>query len=356
MKISSTKNISQKTGLPPGSLVHVGNHMHGHTDIEIIQFNEDSLVEIIPKSADECFKHLSPDTLTWIRVTGLGEIDKIEKIGSDFGIHPLLLEDILNTSHRISIEDFESYICTIFKTLSYDEPAGHIERDQVSLIFGESFVISFQEKPDNIFDPIIDHIRNPKSRLRKMKSDYLFYSLMDMVVDNYFVLVEKLGDMLEVLEEEIIENPGYATINKLHLMKREMIHLRKAVWPFREVLNRLQRSDSELIYDTTLMYFKDVYDHIIQVLDTIESFRDILSGMVDIYISISGNKMNEIMKVLTIMSTIFIPLTFLAGVYGMNFKYMPELELPWFYPWFFYGMLAAIALSMLAFFKKKKWI
>jgi magnesium transporter len=240
--------------------------------------------------------------------------------------------------------------------LHYLDQSGEIEAEQVSLILGQNFLFSFQEgKKGDLFDPIRERIRNGKGRIRKMGADYLAYALIDAVVDHYFIILEKLGERIEVLEEALVAQPTTRTLHEIHNLKREMIFLRKAIWPLREVINSLARGESSLIQESTRVYLRDVYDHTIQVIDTIETFRDMVSGMLDIYLSSVSNRLNSVMKVLTIIATVFMPLTFLAGVYGMNFKHMPELEWRWGYP-VIWAVMIAIGVFMLIYFRKKKWL
>ena len=354
--VKHIKKRSEKSGLPPGSLVHVGQKKSEKVKITIIDYNEEILREKEAKTVEECFPFKDEPTVTWINIDGLHQVDIIEKIGKYFDVHPLLLEDILNTEQRPKMEDFDDYIFIVLRMLECkNEKNWILTSEQMSLIIGKNFVISFQESEGDIFDPVRDRIRNGKGKIRKMGPDFLAYSLMDAIVDGYFIILEKLGEKIEDIEDELMTNPTRETLKIIHGLKRDMIYLRKSVWPFREVISNLERGESKLIKETTSIYLKDIYDHTIQVIDTIESFRDMLSGMLDIYLSSISNRMNEIMKVLTIIATIFIPLTFLVGVYGMNFKYMPELELPWSYPalWFF---MITLGVSMLVYFKKRKWI
>ena len=252
--------------------------------------------------------------------------------GSATDFHPLVLEDILNTDQRPKMEEYGDYLYIVLKMLHDKGKGNQIEAEQVSLVLGPNFVFSFQESGGDVFDQIRERLRTGKGRLRKMGADYLAYTLVDAIVDYYFVILEKLGERIELLEEELVAHPRTETLKEIHTLKREMIFLRKAVWPLREVISGLQRGESPLVQKTTGIYLRDVYDHTIQVIDTIETFRDMLSGVLDIYLSSVSNRLNPVMKVLTIIATVFMPLTFLAGVYGMNFKYMPELEWRWGYP------------------------
>jgi len=323
--------------------------------ITIIDYDESHVEDKEAKRIEECFPFTDKPTVTWININGLHQLDIIEKIGEHFNVHPLVLEDIVNTGQRPKIEDFVDYIFVTLKMLRYSDEEKETKAEQVSLILGSNFVISFQENEGDVFDPIRQRIEADKGRIRKMGADYLAYALMDAIVDNYFTILEKLGDRIEDFEEELVVNPKPETLQAIHHLKREMIFLRKSVWPLREVINRLERWESSLINKSTAIYFRDVYDHTIQVIDSVETFRDMLSGMLDIYLSSISNRMNEVMKVLTIIATIFIPLTFIAGVYGMNFRFMPELEMPIGYPVVLLVMLF-IGILMFAYFRKKKWL
>lgn len=265
------------------------------------------------------------------------------------------MEDIANTGQRPKIEDFVDYIFVVLKMLDYDEKESEITVEQLSLILGPSWAISFQENVGDVFDPIRERIRGDQGRIRKMGSDYLVYALIDAVVDNYFIALERIGEKIEDIEDELVANPVPETLRAIHNLKRQMIVLRKSVWPLREVISRLERWESKLISKSTDIYLRDVYDHTIQVIDAIETYRDMLSGMLDIYLSSVSNRMNEVMKVLTIIATIFIPLTLVAGIYGMNFNYMPELKLSWGYP-LVLSIMLAIGIVMLLYFRKKKWL
>ena len=307
------------------------------------------------KDVEECFPFRDKPTVTWINIDGVDRVDVIEKLGKHFNLHPLALEDIVNTGQRPKMEDFLDYILLVLKMLYHDEKEGEFKAEQISLILGPNWVISFQENAGDVFDPIRERIRSDKGRIRKMGADYLVYALMDAIVDNYFIILEKIGENIEEIEDNLVTNPAPETLQALHNLKRQMIFLRKSVWPLREVISRLERWESQLVNKSTDIYLRDLYDHTIQVIDAIETFRDMLSGMLDIYLSSVSNRMNEVMKVLTIIATIFIPLTFVAGLYGMNFKFMPELEWPWGYP-FVLLVMFAIGILMVIYFRKKKWV
>ncbi len=352
-----TKKRSKKSGLPPGSLIHIGEKRVEAVKITAMDYDETLLQEEEIKSLDRCIPLKEKPTVTWINVEGVHQVDVLEKLGNCFGLHPLIMEDILNTDQRPKMEDFGGYIYIVLKMLNYNENRKEIVAEQISLVLGNNFVISFQEGVEgDVFNPIRERIRGAKGKIRKLGADYLAYNLLDIIVDNYFVILEKLGEDIESIEEELVRNPAKETLLKIHALKREMIFLRRAVWPLREVISRMERGDSPfLINEITRIYLRDVYDHAIQVIDTIEIFREMLSGMLDIYLSSISNRLNEVMKVLTIIATIFMPLTFIAGIYGMNFKYMPELEWRWGY-FVVLFIMAAVGGIMVVYFKRKKWL
>jgi len=349
------KRISEKAGLPPGTLVHVGEEKVEKTKITMLNYDELHLQEEELETIDECLPVKDRPTVRWINVDGLHQVEILETIGGCFGLHPLVLEDILNTGQRPKMEDFGDYIYIVLKMLHSEDENDEIAEEQLSLILGPSFVLSFQEREGDVFSAIRERIRNGRGRIRKMGADYLAYALLDSVVDNYFIVLEKLGEKIEFLEEELVANPTTETLHIIHGLKRDMIFLRKSVWPLREIISGLERGESALIQESTGVYLRDVYDHTIQVIDTVETFRDIISGMLDIYLSSVSNRMNEVMKVLTIIATIFIPLTLVVGVYGMNFQYMPELGWRWGYPIVWLVMLAIGGL-MLVYFRRKRWL
>lgn len=349
------RKVSKKAGLAPGTLVHIGEKKVTKVRIKILDYDETHLEEREVDTVEECFPFKEKPTVTWINIIGLHEVEVIEKIGKHFDLHPLLLEDVVNTEQRPKMEDFESSIFLVLKTLSHSEKDNGIAIEQVSVVIGSNFVISFQEREEDVFEAIRDRIRKSKGRIRKAGADYLAYALLDATVDSYFAILEKFGEQIEDTETELATNPTPETMHTIRSMKKEMIFLRKSVWPLREVVSALQRAESPLIAQSTGAYLRDLYDHTIQVIDTVESFRDMVSGMLDIYLSSISNKMNEVMKVLTIFAAIFIPLTFVAGIYGMNFEFMPELK--WRFGYFVaLAVMVSIAGGLLIHFKRKKWL
>lgn len=352
---------SQKTGLSPGSFVHIGYKRAEEVKITVINYDSEKFEELRPESVAECARFKDLPSVTWINVDGLHDVKLIEEIGNYYGLHPLTIEDILNTGQRSKLDVFEQHIYIVVKMHRYNPASRGIETEQVSLILGQDFLLTFQELAGDSFDPVRSRLRNGKGRIRKLGADYLGYALLDSIVDQYFTVLENVGEEIEDLEMGLVKNQEPATLQRIQFHKREMLLLRKSIWPLRELISSLQREDDiTFISDSIDIYIKDLYDHTIQVIDTIEIFRDILSGMIDIYMSSINNRMNEIMKVLTIYAAIFIPLTLVAGIYGMNFDTakspfnMPELGWYFGYP-FALGIMLVIGVSMAVYFKIKKW-
>lgn len=349
------KKKSQKAGLPPGTLVHIGDKKVEKATISVITYDENTSSASKLKNIAEYTPKLGEDAVTWLNVSGIHDLDIIHRVGKIFDLHPLLMEDVVSTDQRPKMEDYGNYAYITLKMLYFRKDGTEIITEQVSIILGKNYVLTFQEPEGDVFDPVRDRIRNGKGRIRNLGSDYLAYALIDAIVDNYFIILEKMGERLEDLADQVIAAQGGRTLETIHGLKRELIYLRKAVWPLREAISGLYRGETSLIAETTGPYLRDVYDHTIQIIDAIESFRDLLSGMLDIYLSNASNRLNQVMKVLTMIATIFIPLTFIAGVYGMNFKHMPELEWRWGYPVVWLIMLG-LGVTMLILFRRKRWL
>ncbi|HTG01149.1 MAG TPA: magnesium/cobalt transporter CorA [Nitrospirota bacterium] len=352
---NSLKRRAKKAGLPSETLVYTGDKKGGTVDIDIIDYGETSFTEQTAASLDACIPYKNKPTVTWINLDAVHNIEVLEKLGECFGLHRLVLEDILNTDQRPKAEDYGDYLYVVLKMMTSEKNHG-IKTEQISIVVGENFVLSFQEGlAGDVFDPIRERIRSAKGRARKMGADYLAYALIDAIVDNYFVILEKFGETIEQLETELIENPTQKTVQRIYQFKRELIFLHNAVWPLREAISSLGKHESPLIREATVPFFRDVYDHVIHVIDSVDIYREMISGMLDMYLSSVSNRLNEVMKVLTVISLVFMPLTFLAGIYGMNFKYMPELEWKYGYPASLLVMLG-IAGLMVVYFKRKKWL
>lgn len=349
------KRVSEKAGLPPGTLVHIGEKKTDKPRIQVMEYDGERCEERELTDLDEGLPQGDRTGVVWIQITGLHQVDIIEKIGNHFCWHPLVQEDILNAVQRPKMDDYDNYLCLILKMLSLDGESGRLKTEQLSLVLGPNYVVSFQESEGGTFDPVRERLRKGKGRIRRCGADYLGYSLLDAVVDNYFVVLETVGEQIEDLEEELLTDPKVETSHRVHHLKRELIFLRKCVWPLREVISTIERGDSTLIQEKTRIFFKDVYDHTVEVIETVETFRDMVSGMIEVYLSSASHRLNEVMKVLTMIATLFIPLTFLAGVYGMNFKYMPELEWKMGYGLIWLVMIL-VGASMLVYFRRKKWL
>jgi len=347
------KTNSRKLGAPPGTLHYVGPPTDTKVRITLIEFNEHELIEKDFYDFADCFGHVKDNMVKWINVEGVHDIHLVEEIGRQYNIHPLTLEDIVHVDQRAKYEDYDHYLLSIMKMITYDDK---VVKEQLSIILSGNTVISFQEPSGgDAFDVIRNRLRQGKGRVRKLGADYLFYAMMDAVVDYYFHVLEVIGDKVARIEEEIISEPNQKSLLELYQLKREVISLRKHVWPTRDLVANLLRSESEFITDNTQLFFRDLQDHISRVIDTVETYRDLLSGIMDIYLSTNANKMNEVMKVLTIMSSIFIPVTFIAGIYGMNFEFMPELKSPYGYAAVWVVMLT-VMLGLVFYFRRKKWL
>ncbi|MGE5351177.1 MAG: magnesium/cobalt transporter CorA [Acidobacteriota bacterium] len=350
------KNSRKKVGQPPGSLIYMGDRTGNGIKINASQFNRENYSEKSILTPEEI--KTAPDEILWLNVDGIHIPETIGAIGNQFGIHPLTLEDILNTAHRPKAEDNGSYMFIVMKMLSFESDT--LLSEQVSLIIGKNYVLSFQENATDEFETVRENLRKNKGKIRELGPDYLAYRLLDVVLDNYFSVLEKIGDRIEAVEDELIENPTRQTLEKIYKLKGEMIIIRRAVWPLREVISSLEKAETQLISKSTQPYLRDLYDHIVQLIDTNENYREMAAGLMDIYLSSVSNKLNEIMKVLTIISTFFIPLNFIAGLYGMNFntnisKYnMPELNFYLGYPMVL-SLMFLVSLGLFIYFKRKKW-
>ncbi len=349
-----TRRIQKKVAVSPGTVQYVGVQRIEKIRITVIDFDSKQFEEKELGSVEECFPYRDTAHVSWINIDGLHDTESLEKLGQHFGLHPLVLEDIVGTHQRPKIEDHVDYLFITLKELEYPEGQKEVTADQVSIIVGPNYVLSFQERAGDVWDPVRERIRKVAGRIRTSGADYLAYALVDALVDNYFVVLEKLGDQIETLAEEIAARPSPEVLQRIHEVKREMIFLRKLVWPTREVAGALERAESGLIQKTTVVYLRDLYDHSVQLIEAMESYRDLVSGMQDLYLSSVSNKLNAVMKILTVFATIFAPLTFLAGIYGMNFKFFPEIEWKYGYA-MFWAIALGLSLTMIAVFRKKGW-
>jgi magnesium transporter len=355
---ASWQGQDRKLGLPPGTVVYVGKDQNRKPQMQLLAYGADATFETNLSCAGELDNAMGREKIQWLNLDGLNDVALLEELGRRFDIHPLTLSDIANTHQRPKFELFDHYAFLTFKMLRMEESDHHpsIIAEHVGLVLGRNLVISFQEAPGDVFGFVRDRIRSGRGKIRRMKADYLAYSLLDAVVDGYFSVLESLGDRISELDDDLLQKkPSPGLLREVHALKQQVIYIRRCAWPLRELVSAIQKVRSDLFDEKNDMYFRDLYDHCVQVIDTIETYRDLLSSLTDLYMSIAGNRMNEIMKVLTIIATIFIPLTFVAGVYGMNFEYMPELHHAWAYPGILLLMLF-IAAGMLFFFRRKGWL
>jgi len=346
---------SKKTGLPPGALVYVGEKKSKSVEINVLDYSAEECKEQSGVKVDSLGTYTGPDTATWIDFDGVHDLDLIKQAGALFELHPLVLEDIVNTRQRPKSEDYGDYVFFTLKMVDYVTSSQRMTMEQVSFIFGNNTVLSFQEHPGDIFEPIRDRIRNGKGKVRGRKADYLVFLLIDAVVDRYFFTTEQLGDRIELLESLVLDGGSTDVLQRIQKLRKDLSKLRRAVYPLREAVSSLLKEEASFIEPATEKYFRNVYDHIVQVLDSIETHRELASSLKDLYISEVSNRTNNIMKVLTIMASIFIPLTFIAGIYGMNFEYMPELKSAYGYP-IVWGIMLAVVGGMLYYFKRKDWL
>jgi len=351
----SANKRSVKAGLPPGTLVHIGDTPLEGVKITVISYNQTELREDSYRQFDECLPGLDHTFIKWVNVEGVHDVDLIRRLGESYRLHPLVLEDIVNTVQRPKIEDYGDYLFIVLRMLRPLEN-NEFTSEQLSIILGQDYLFTFQEGiKGDVFDTVRDRLRNAKGKIRGMGPDYLAYALIDAIVDCYFSVLEGIGERIVDVEDDLAIKPDSTSLHVINGMKKEIIFLRKAVWPLRESISYLERGDSPLLSEATRLYFRDVYDHTIQVIDTVETYRDLLSGMLDLYLSSISNRTNEVMKFLTVIGTIFMPLTFLVGVYGMNFKHLPELE--WRFGYFIlWGIMIAVTLAMVVFFRRKNWL
>ena len=344
----------KKIGQAPGTLIYTGEKSN-NLAIEVFDYNMDKIEEKDLTQIEDAFLYKSTESVTWININGLNHTTEIEKIGNHYSLHPLILEDIVHTTQRPKIDEYDDYMFVVIKMLYYDT-GENIISEQVSFILGENYVLTFQEAEGDVFDSVRERLRHGKGRIRGLGSDYLLYALIDSVTDHYYSIIEKMGDKIEDLEDNLFNGQTQNEISQqIQDLKRELLKVRRAIFPLREIINRIEKTEHKLILDKTLHYFRDIYDHIIQVTENIDIYREMVWSLMDMYMTAISNKMNEVMKVLTIIATIFIPLTFIAGIYGMNFDNIPELHYKYSY-FILWIVMILLFIGMLFYFKRKKWL
>lgn len=347
----STKALNQA----PGTVTYVGTKENVETKLEVIDYNGEGFERYTSKSPEDAFKFDQEDRITWINIDGLSNTKEIEKLGQYYELHPLIIEDIVNTNQRPKIDEYQDYFFIVAKML-YHKDNGHLENEHISMVLGKNYVLTFQEAGGDVFDGVRERLSKAKGRIRSRGADYLVFALLDAIVDHYFVVVEEMSDKIESLEEQLFDaQPSDDITFEIQELKRTMLRIRRAVFPLREVVSRFEKVESSLVDEQTRNYIRDLYDHMLQVSENIEIYREMTWGLMDMYMTTINHKMNEVMKVLTIMASIFIPLTFIAGVYGMNFENMPELQ--WEYGYFILlAIMFVLGLVMVVYFKNKKWL
>jgi len=353
-KFTEFASFKETIGQAPGTLIYTGNKNETDVQVEIYTYNKEEIQKKGGKSLTEIAGVSSENRVNWLNIDGLHNIKLINEVGKTYGLNSLVLEDILHVDQRPKMEDFGDYMFFTIK-MFYNNPTGELEFEHISFVLTNKSVISFQERPKDVFDLIRDRLTNSYGKIREKGADYLFYRFIDTIIDHYFIVLDKIAEKIELLEDEVMENATTKTLQKLQGVRKELIYLRRSIYPLRESINTILKSESPLLNADTERYFMDIYDHTIQVIESLETYRDLQSGIMDLYMNTASNRMNEIMKVLTIMSSIFIPLTFIAGIYGMNFQHMPELGYTWAYPavWI---LMVVLVIFMLILFKKRKWL
>ena len=349
------KRHRAKPGQSPGTLVYDREPRVDKVSIRVMDYAPDSCTVRATTDVEDTFRLRDSDTVSWIDVEGLHDTDLLNRFGTHFGLHPLVLEDILNTHQRPKIEEYDDHLYLVVRMLAPGINGEELHSEQVSIILARRFVITFQEIPGDVFDPVRKRIDLGKGRVRRMGTDYLVYALIDSIVDNYFLLLEKIAERIEQVELSITEGPKPEDLGRVHQLRRELVYMRRNIWPLRDVVIALERSETEIVGDDARVYIRDLHDHVVQVIESMENFRDVLASLQDLYVSAISNRTNEVIRVLTVISTIFVPLTFLAGVYGMNFDVLPELHWRWGYLAFWAVSLALVGV-LIAFLRSRRWI
>jgi magnesium transporter len=344
------------SGAPPGTLVYDREKRVEEVSVRVMDYGPGACHVRKPARIEETFPLRDSATKSWIDIEGLHDTDMLARFGAHFGLHPLVLEDILNTHQRPKLEEYDEYLYIVARMLiAKNDGESELHSEQVSIILGRTFVVTLQEIPGDVFDPVRRRVEMGQGRSRKLGPDYLVYALLDAIVDNYFVVLQKVADRIETVEQSIAENPRREDLASIHHLRRELVYLRRNVWPLRDVVSGLGRSESKLVSDDARIYLRDLYDHVVQVIESVENFRDVLASLQDLYVSALSNRTNDVIRVLTVISTIFVPLTFLAGVYGMNFDHFPELHWRWAY-FGFWGVSVALTVALLVVLRRRGWI
>ncbi|MDR2220890.1 MAG: magnesium/cobalt transporter CorA [Methylobacillus sp.] len=353
-KRSRSRLHSKKVGQLPGTLHPPSEKKTSHIKLAMFRYDSQNLIETSAETLDKLDIAVRDDVL-WLNVHGLHDPDLMRQIGQVFNLHPLVMEDILNTDQRPKVDDYDDYLFIVARFFGYDKTTMEISSEQVSIVLGKNFVLTFQELPTGSFDPVRERLRSGKGRLRSSNAAYLAYSLIDVIVDRYFIVLEQMDDDCDTLEDSLLRNPDGYLLKKIHLLKRETMELRRAVWPLREVINTLMRNESGLFEHETVLHLRDVYDHTVHFIESLEALRDMLSGMLDIYFSTLSNRINMEVRALTVVAMMFMPATLIAGIFGMNFEVMPWLKDHSGF-WFAIALMGGIATLMTLVFWRRQWL
>ena len=348
------ETVKEKLSHAPGHVIYTGNKAQKAVSIDVFDYNDDYLDEETLARLEEYHKDTDEKTVTWININGLSDTVALTQIAERYKLHPLVMEDVANTSQRPKLDEYGDHLFIVFKMLYYDDQ-NQLNVEHISLILGKTYLICLQEYDGDVFDGVRERIRHAKGRVRSNGADYLTYAIMDAVIDHYFIIIEQLSNKIEDLEDKIYTDNSKNYSQEIQNLKKEVIQVRRSIFPLREVVNKLEKVDNHLILKKTQIFVRDLYDHTIQVIETVEVYRDTIAGLMDMNSTNIANRMNEVMKVLTIIATIFIPMTFLAGIYGMNFEYIPELHAANGY-YYFWGAMIVIFIASLIYFKRKKWL
>lgn len=355
MTTRTITNRIKKQGMPPGSLVNLGEAKNPQLKIDLVDYTPENLVLKENTSFEECLKFLSQPTCTWVNIRGLSEPKLVERLGAALDLHPLILEDILNPSQRSKVDEYKNHIFIVMRLLTYKDEKHTIDDEQISIIINKNYVVTISEKEHPLFDPLMPRLTLETSRIRRNGIDYLAYAIIDAIVDYYFVILQEIDERLDSLETDVIKSSRTNIVSAIQNVKKDISHIQKVIWPLREVITELMRDDSHIFTDNTKVFLHDVYDHVIQAVETLDTFRDISFGMIDLYMSKNTQHLNETMKVLTVVSTVFVPLTFLASLYGMNFKYIPGMDTVWGF-FVLMTLMLSITVGMVLFFRRRHWI
>ncbi|MFX1484238.1 MAG: magnesium/cobalt transporter CorA [Promethearchaeota archaeon] len=353
----SPEDMTEKAGLPPGTVVHTGAERTEEVAISIMEFADGQMREYIADCLDDCSPPPRPNITKWVHVCGVHDVEIVQKVCQYYNLHPLVIEDIPSVGQRPKLEVMPKSVYVVMRGYDVDQQVDDLHSEQVSVAFGKNFVLSFQETADDLFGSIRDRARRSDSQIRSEGADYIVYTIMDLLVDNYFVVLERFGDLIEDLEDELVAEATSDILGRIYKVKRNLLSFRRHIWPLREVVLKMQRDTLQFVDENMQVFLRDLYDHVIRVTDHVETYRESITGMLDIYLSSVSNRMNSVMKILTVVSTIFIPLTLMASIYGMNWKPIPEIEYLGAdgYPIFLLAMLV-VTTSLVLYFRKIKWI